>query len=282
MTTFLKERQMSENLIHQCHQIAEHLVGKHDWRLCTAERLATSVLDRIQVMEQTGEKINITQLTLNEYVLRQYAACQPQQAQINMAEHNRAYEELGRYLYNMLFKLRPDWSEPEKEDATQMALVQIYQALQENKVREPGAFWAFAFNKLRGEIKRLERQREMGGQAPISIGPTTDSDETGMLPFINLPDETLPFMEQEIMRQQLCDDIIHQILRTFQLHPRAKQQLMAAFLKYAFDCSNAEIAERLEIPASSIASVIARGRKKFQANETLANLWEQLFELELS
>jgi DNA-directed RNA polymerase specialized sigma24 family protein len=57
---------------------------------------------------------------------------------------------------------------------------------------------------------------------------------------------------------------------------------MAAFLKYAFDCSNAEIAERLEIPASSIASVIARGRKKFQANETLANLWEQLFELELS
>jgi RNA polymerase sigma factor (sigma-70 family) len=137
--------------------------------------------------------------------------------------------------------------------------------------RKPGAFLAFAIQKLRDSVRKHMRgetredsldallEQDFYGDAVVS-----DAIEAGNIPSV---EETTVYAD---LRRQI-DRRIKAIRRA---NPRAGRQLDAVWLRYFKELSNEEIAAALDTRPENVSVLINRGLIKLREDEQLRALTE--------
>jgi len=261
---------IDEELHVLCERVVARLMTRYDWQLLEEDEFLRIVFERAQAEGSVIESV-VARVAKNEYALALYDACHPRRNPEPLPRHQRGYEELGRYLHDIACHKRPGRIQ-DAEDATQRALLDIYQALQEDKCRKPGAFLAFCIGKLRGALTSVDRSHKVGGEQPASL-----DDPTGAAIEPNLVERSATSPDEETERRRLAEAVWTELLRKFQKHPKAVQQLKAVVLKHMHEYSNQEIGAKLGIAsAGAVSTLISRGRKKLENNQEFRELAFQM------
>lgn len=260
-----------------CERIVVELISHRGWRLLEKDDFVSVVYERTKVEGKQTES-DITKIAINEYCKALHEACSPPKHPEDPHRLNQAYEELSRYLCNIAYNWRPDQPEDAK-DAAQKALLDIYQALIDDKCREPGAFLAFSIGKLRGALTWVNRQKEKVGPVSLEYLFTTGTqdDESTSAWEPKLREEFSMSPEEETERRLLAEAIWAELQRKFQKHPRATQQLEAVIMKHSLGYKNQEIANSLGVAsAEAVYSLLSRGKKKLADNQEFKGLSIQM------
>lgn len=258
---------VNEELLKLCERIVARLMSRYDWRLLDQADFVRILLERAKA-EGIRAESDITRIAKNEYATVLHGACSPKKGNSeHRHRHQQAYEELGRYLYDIAYNRRPECP-ADAQDATQKALLDIYQSLKDNQCRKPGAFLAFSIGKLRGALTWVDRSQRVGGEKPFSL-----DDDVAMAGEARLREEPSISPEEETERRLLAESVWAELQRKFQKHPRAAQQLEAVILKHAFGCDNQEIATTLGVTSpEAVSSLLSRGKKKLANNQEFQEL----------
>ena len=263
------------NLSQLCQRVVTRLLEAHAWGLLTEDELVRRVMAGAATAGETQES-GLKILALQEYALALYQACGLASGPEATQRQERAYTELGRYLYGHARYWRSDWDRSDLQEATQHALVDIYEKRLAERVHEPKGFLAFALGRLRGAITHLDRKQKLGGQPVGSVNKMSEAQD-GETPGDwepELPDHSVLSPEQAVDEQELRQAIVTELRRKYQLHPKAEQQLNAALLKHMFKYSNEEVAHQLKIESQgSVDTLIFRGKEKLRQNQELEVLY---------
>jgi RNA polymerase sigma-70 factor (ECF subfamily) len=158
-------------------------------------------------------------------------------------------EAYQKHVYNLCFRML---GEPESaEDAAQETFLRAYQHLHRYDRKRPFATWLLSI-AAHYCIDCLRRRK-------FSITSIDqDEDENGL----ELPDLVVPNPESEVMHNQQKEQM-QGLLKRLDSVDRA-----AIILRYWNDCSEAEIAETLNLTVSAVKSRLHRARRE------LAGLWQ--------
>lgn len=251
-----------------CQRVVANLMSEYQWALLDRDDFVQIVLERAK---STGDstKATIARIAKNEYSQTLYATC----SSTGNRDHRRttqAFNELSHYLYRIARSRRPDHPQV-AEEATQRALVKIYEALREGEINNPDTFLSGCIWKLRGALTQIERSQEIRGQAIYSWerDDWIERDEPAH-PSIRPTERNA---EREI---RLRKEILDELGRKFEIHPRATRQLEAVLHKYLGDKEHEDIAEELNAPSvGAVSTLITRGKQKLAANEELEVLYDR-------
>jgi RNA polymerase sigma-70 factor (ECF subfamily) len=164
----------------------------------------------------------------------------------------RLVEAYQTHVYNLCYRML---GEPQSaEDAAQETFLRAYQHMHRYDRKRPFATWLLSI-AAHYCIDRLRRRKF----SMTSI--EQDEDESGF----ELPDVDAPNPEMEIIHTEQRERM-HGLLKLLDSVDRA-----AIVLRYWHDCSEAEIAEALNLTVSAVKSRLHRARRE------LAGLWQQEF-----
>lgn len=262
-----------------CHRIVLELISRYGWHIIPEDDFVVTVVGRARAVNAQTES-RVQRIAKNVYSNALYLACRAGEGPEASQALNQAYEELGRYLYDIARYRQPDHPE-DAEEATQRALMDIYQAVRSDKCRTPDAFLAFCIWRLRGALTHVARSKGLGGKRALSwdrlVSGTGEDD---------LPAEREPSLRvkpganspENVARRQLqAEAVWAELRRKYKKHPRATKQLDAVILKHAFDCQNEQIADTLGVASTgAVSSLINRGKKKLEKNQQFRELFVPL------
>jgi RNA polymerase sigma factor (sigma-70 family) len=175
-----------DDLRRQCQAGARQWLQKYEWRLVLCDdafldAVHVEVVLRLSLTRGPSLAQVIRAATINQYALVWYEALKATRP----VRRSRAYEELHRYLLrDALYLTRADQSVA--ADCVQEALVAIYVFMDENELREPSAFPAWARRVLRHKVMRQMKkgarlvddpESEQPGWQPIEITASDLVDE---------------------------------------------------------------------------------------------------------
>ena len=271
---------IDEELHELCQRIVLDLICRYGWHLIDENIYVDTVVERARAVN-AQTKSRIQGIAKNVYSNTLYTACRAEDEPALGRELNQAYEELGHYLYNIAQYSQPERPEDAKE-ATQKALVDIYQALRDDECRSPDAFLAFSIWRLRGALTHFARSKKVGGNEPFSwdqmVSRGRDSYSATELepclreePLLASPEAKT---EQNLLAEAIWDELQHKHKK----HPRATHQFQAVIMKHAFGYENQEIAETLGVPSTgAVSSLIFRGKEKLANNRRFQELFTLVF-----
>ena len=249
----------------QCSAIVRELMADNEWQLLSEDAFVDAVLNRMP-LQHTVDREQFRKWGINTYCRHAlYPACLGVHGRQKQA---RGYAELAIYLYRLAHR---NWS-PVAEDAAQEALVMLYDKVED--CRNPGAFLAFAIQKLRDAAWKCMRRdsREESLDALLEqdfydhIKAGEDAETTGA----KEPEEAALYAD---LKHQVAD----QIKQVRQQNPRAHRQIDAVWLRYFRELSNEEIAEVMETTPANVSVLIHRGLEKLRADEPLLEMAEEIF-----
>ncbi len=117
--------------------IVLNLIAQYDWKLVSPDQL----IDLVSASTGEGDSSpNCKRIAINHYTQILYESCQQTK---DLARREQGYRELFCYLFRAAYNRWPEMA----EDVTQRALVLIHEQI--DRCQHPGAFLAFALNKLR-------------------------------------------------------------------------------------------------------------------------------------
>lgn len=173
-----------------------------------------------------------------------------QAQQGNHEAFTKLVEAYQTHVYNLCYRML---GEPESaEDAAQETFLRAYQHMHRYDRKRPFATWLLSI-AAHYCIDRLRRRKF----AMTSI--EQDEDESGF----ELPDADAPNPEMEVVHTEQRERM-QILLKRLDSVDRA-----AIVLRYWHDCSEAEIAEALNLTVSAVKSRLHRARRE------LAGLWQQ-------
>jgi len=224
-----------EVIAHQvCLGVVQDLMARYGWRLLSADALVERVLNAASSAASPAE---LERLAKHHYTLVLYEACR-QEEQLDRQE--QGYYELFRFLFRVAHNRWPDLA----EDVTQRALVLIYEQI--DRCRSPGAFLAFALNKLRHAFQQEQRARD---HSP----PPEPLAEDGV------PSPSVSLDHQE--RAQVLIVALHRL-------PDERQREVIV-LKFFGGLSDEAMGYRLGITAGYVRVLRHRGIARLREDETL-------------
>lgn len=228
-----------------CQEAVERLLARHQWRLLGRDEFVARADEHLRA----GIATDAHRAATFAYSQALYMACSGVEG---VPRQNQGYSELFRYLYDVAARRYPDVC----DDATQRALESTFTTF--GRCRQPGAFFAFALQRLMDAAKALRRQEEHLHSLAAPIG---DGDDTlgELLPDPDNVDPSARVIADE-QRQRLAafaDDFLRR-------HPRARQQLAALWLKHVEGLDEASISRRLGKPIKSMYVLRARAVEKLR------------------
>ena len=249
-----------------CERVVTDLMTDYQWALLDKDDFIRIVLERAKSTGASTEAA-IARIAKNEYSQALYTAC----SSTGNPDHRRttqAFTELSHYLYRIACSRRPDRPQA-AEEATQRAIVKIYEALRDGGLNNPDTFLSGCIWKLRGALTQIRRAQEIRGQAIYSWERDDWIEGSEAESQVIRPTERSA--KQEIgLRKEILDELG----RKFEIHPRATRQLKAVLQKYLGDKDREEIAEDLSAPSvGAVSTLITRGKQKLAANEELEGLY---------
>ena len=158
-------------------------------------------------------------------------------------------ETYQKHVYNLCYRML---GEPESaEDAAQETFLRAYQHLHRYDRKRPFATWLLSI-AAHYCIDRLRRRK-------FSMASIDQDEEEG---GFELPDADAPNPESEVVHNEQLEQM-QGLLKRLDSVDRA-----AIVLRYWNDCSEAEIAEALNLTVSAVKSRLHRARRE------LAGLWQ--------
>lgn len=158
-------------------------------------------------------------------------------------------ETYQKHVYNLCYRML---GEPESaEDAAQETFLRAFQHIHRYDRKRPFATWLLSI-AAHYCIDRLRRRK-------FSMASIDQDEEEG---GFELPDADAPNPESEVVHNEQREQI-QGLLRRLDSVDRA-----AIVLRYWNDCSEAEIAEALNLTVSAVKSRLHRARRE------LAGLWQ--------
>jgi RNA polymerase sigma factor (sigma-70 family) len=222
-----------------CRRIVRALVKKYDWALLSEDELVEWVLGSIQSEVAPAE---VERLAKHRYTMALYEACR-------QAEHQdrceRGYHELFRFLFRAAHNRWPELA----EDATQRALLLVYEQI--DRCRNPGTFLAFALYKLQHAFQQEQRARGKERSLGRMIGQSSIEGDRAALP-------------SRLDQQERCQVLLDAIRRL----PKDLAQ-KAILLKFFGGLGDAEISERLGITAGYVRVLRHRGIARLRKDKRL-------------
>lgn len=256
-----------------CLVVVKEQLQKRNWRLITEQELAQIVSARLND-EHDITAAEIGRIAINAYSKILFQTCQLEPTPEHVARLAQAFTEIGQYLYDIAYHKRGDRPEDVK-DATQIALLNIFQALRAGKLNNPDTFLSGCIWQLRAALTSIDRSGQLGGkgilpliQEQLLIESHSETNASTSLQ----QGETAPDPAQ--LQQALVDEL----RRKFERHPRARQQFEAVLRKYLDNSDNTAIAEAVGVGSpGAVSNLIVRGKKKLAANQELRELYLQWF-----
>ncbi len=217
-----------------CLGIVQDLMAQYGWRLLPADVLVERVLDSASSVASPTE---LKRLVKHQYTLVLYEACL--QAE-RPDRREQGYRELFRFLFRVAYNRWPELA----EDVTQRALVLIYEQI--DRCRSPGAFLAFALNKLRHAFQQEQRARDHSSALePIAEG--------------GVPSPSASLDRRE--RAQVLIEALHRL-------PDERQREVIV-LKFFGGLSDEAIGDRLGITAGHVRVLRHRGIARLREDKAL-------------
>lgn len=218
----------------QVAQAVDQLLARFKWRLLAREEFIT-----LTVAHMAAEAFDSpNQAAFNLYTLTMHAACAGQQGR---DRQELAFTELGRYLADIAQGYFREYD----PDLISEALSDIFLNLAQ--CRKPGAFLAFAQQRLRDLVRRHWQDRGL----PLEAASRLESDErdSGLNQAI-----TVELRERVL----LCG---RQFLAR---HKGAQLQFLAVWLKYMQQLDDQAIAAQLGKEPRQVYVLRSRGLKKLR------------------
>ncbi len=219
---------------------ADRLVARYGWQLLTTEEILTRLAER--EVADCEPQVQITAV----YTEALYNACSGREDQLR---RERGYTELYTYLLRCAMRRFPDVA----ADATQRALEMVFVAFE--RCRVPSAFLAFASQQLLSAARverRLLGRGETSLEDPQITTPTVESSaETGMRRLVAAD-----------VRAQLRTCVASFIA----VHPRARDQFAALWLKYVDQLDDQAIAQQLRRTVASVHTLRSRAIARLRAD----------------
>jgi RNA polymerase sigma factor (sigma-70 family) len=227
-----------------CSDAVKALLQRHSWQLIDEKECTRRAI----VIMRAGSITDPTRAAMNAYTLVMYNACSGAEGS---QRRNLAYRELHRFLFDHACQRCADVA----EDATQRAIIRVYESF--NDCRKPGAFLAFALQRLRDAVKAIRRHERRPSQ---SLERSFGDD---LIPLGDLlPDTSQPAMDEQIIAVDL-QARIQQVYTEFRLrHPRAGKQLDALWLKYIDGLDDLAISRQLGTTTANVHVLRCRAIKK--------------------
>ncbi len=229
--------------VEACKDIAQKLLQDYRWSLLSVEALARLI--RHEVPASSSED-TLRRQAKHQYTIALYKACRQCE---DSRRRERAYRDLHHYLYRAAYNRWPELA----EDATQRALVLVYEQI--DRCRQPDTFLAFALWKLRHAFQQEERARRI----------LQDDEKLAVEVGQNQSTHTQPTSaNKELLRNEraaMLAEALHKIT-----DPRKRQ---AITLKYFADLNDTEISRRLDISASYVRVLRHRGIQELRENSKL-------------
>lgn len=214
--------------------VVDALCDRYDWRLLERE----AFISRLGPHAAAGEFRDLAAAAFNLYTLALYAACSGVEGP---ERQERAYMELARLLYDIASRHFGERS-PDLVDET---LGHIFEHF--TSCRKPGAFVAFAKQRLRNQLKRRWGER-----------------------FVSLDELDGPSVarEGEELERVLALELRERLIACRELflrqHKGAALQFEAVWMKFVLDLDDTAIASRLGKEPQQVYVLRSRGLKKLR------------------
>ncbi|MEM7124958.1 MAG: RNA polymerase sigma factor [Chloroflexota bacterium] len=227
----------------RCRIVIQKLMEQYLWQLLNEDCFFDIVWERVDT-DGVIEDEKIRKLAINTYCRDGlYPACLGEQGQ---QKRERGFEELAIYLYPIA---RTHWPHI-ADEVVQEALVRIYTTMA--NCRQPGAFLAFAIQKLRDGARRLLKKP---GQN-IALDELISQNIASQHSYVSQkPDENVLKDENKISIEKKLEQVK-------KMNPKSKRQLEAVRLRYICELKIEEIAKRLEVESPNASVLINRGLQK--------------------
>jgi DNA-directed RNA polymerase specialized sigma24 family protein len=246
------QRSTEADLIQQCKAAIDRFTTHYGWQLIDADTLAQRALDNMR----HGCFASPAAAVMGAYCVVLYNACTGSEG---ADRQNRAYQELGYYLFSLVRQRYRHLPSDDWEDVTQSALERV--CLNLGNCREPIAFLMFAAQQLldavRHTLRRVQRAHESLDR--------TNGDEA----FVYEPvDQATSAFDQIVIAEdrqtvtQLLDDFVIR-------HPRAWLQILIVRESFLLDMEDAEIADRHSNTRGGVYSAKSRGLKALRDDPVL-------------
>lgn len=233
----------------QCQAVVDRLISEHDWRLLSRHAVLLRTIEHLR----SGVADRPESAAVGAYCIALHAACSGMEGP---QRQNRAYQELGRYLYCLIGMRFIDLPADVREDVAQSALERIFRAFEH--CREPIAFLAFAAQHLLDAVRVARRQQ----YRPVeSFDQIRDADDD---PAEALPDPQ-PHPLDDILNTERRAAIERLLAEFAADHPRASQQVAILRMTWLDDLDDAAISQRLAMSLGSVYTARSRVIKTLQS-----------------
>lgn len=218
----------------QVAQAVDQLLARFKWQLLAREEFIAATVAHMAA--EVFDSPN--QAAFNRYTLTMYAACAGQEGR---ARQELAFTELGRYLADIAQGHFREYD----PDLIAEALSEIFLNLAQ--CRKPGAFLAFAKQRLRDLVRRRWQNRGL----PLEAANALESDE-----------------RDDGLNQAISAELRERVLlcgRQFLArHKGAQLQFLAVWLKYMQQLDDQVIAAQLGKEPRQVYVLRSRGLKKLR------------------
>lgn len=221
-----------------CQRIVRALIKKFEWALLSEDDLVELVLDSREMISPN----NLERQIKHEYTIALYEACWQTE---DLSRRERGYQELFRILFRVAYNRWPELA----EDATQRALLLVYQQIE--RCRDPAAFLGFALYKLRQGFKEEQRTRDKTA-VPKSLNIVTDQQGT-----------------------QVGNDSLPILIEAIENLPNERQQ-KAILLKFFGGLSDRDIAARLEVSVANVRKLRHDGLVRLRQDKQLQDYFNNV------
>lgn len=232
-------------LLAVCEGAVDDLRGWYDWDLLDR----TSFVTRTMEVVQSSAMMVADRAAWYVYSAVVYNACSGREGK---TRQERGYTELFRCLYRRLVHR---YNDVDARETAQQTLVVIHHRFEE--CREPHAFFAFAFQCLWSEVRRIRRKRNH---------EASSGGEERWLPEVHARE---PEPDDELVQRDQLKEWGRFLEEAKVILPRAAQQLEIVRLTYVVGLRDQEIAEVMGIRLISIPSRRSRGLRKLRENPAL-------------
>jgi RNA polymerase sigma factor (sigma-70 family) len=223
---------------------ARQLIQRHGWGLLPPDALARRAEEHLRAGLGRGP----VEAVIGAYCVALYAACSGTQGP---ERRERAFVELGDYLYSVSCLRFRDLTEEQRQDATQGALERLVHAV--DQCRQPIAFLAFAAQHLLDRANAIRRQsqrpvvsldRDHAASARHAVAASSAAD----------PELAAIAAERQAAISRLLDEFLSE-------HPRAVQQVDVLRLELLSGLDDAAIGAQLGLRPGSVQSARSRLRR---------------------
>lgn len=224
----------SAALERRCTDAARLLMTRYGWQLLDLDAFAERTVHHINA-EVASEPVRAATYIYSQTL---HTACSGTEGE---ERQNEAYTELFRYLSDIARHRYPDVC----QEAAQLAIERTFMAFK--RCQKPGAFLAFAIQRLMDSARALRRYENVAPQsldAPVG----DDGDTLGEM----LTDERQPEPVIRVLTAELRERFEHLVTGFLQKHPRAAQQIAALRLKYLDELDDITISQQL---GKSVANI---------------------------